>query len=152
MYKPDLRGGSFRFPNVTCTMADLNDLLLVEDDIFVARALERRLAQRGMRACHVSHCGAAAMLTGPFALGIFDIDLPDGDGVELAGELLDRGVVQRAVFYTGSSNTMQLWRARLLGDVFRKSASLSALIDTVLPSPALLMTIDRPRAFEESAL
>ena len=152
MYKPDLRGGLPVVFNVTCTMADFNDLLLVEDDIFIARALERCLAQHGIRARHVSHCGAAALLNGPFALGIFDIDLPDGDGVELARELLDRGVVQRAVFYTGCANATQLWRAGSLGTVFRKSASLSALMDTVLPCPGLPMTIERSRPLEESAL
>jgi DNA-binding response OmpR family regulator len=114
-------------------MALLSDLLVVEDDALVARALWRRLSERGVRTRHVSHCATASALSGPFSAGIFDIELPDGDGVELARDLLSRGVVGRAIFYTGCTNAERLWRARGFGVVFKKPGSLASLMDTELP-------------------
>ena len=116
-------------------MALQSDLLVVEDDALIARALWRRLNERGVRARHVSHCATASALRGPFSVGIFDIDLPDGDGVELARELLGRGVVARVVFYTGCTNAERLWRARGFGAVFKKPGSLASVVDDVVPAP-----------------
>ena len=36
-----------------------------------------------------------------FDVGVFDIELPDGNGVELASELIEEGTVDRAVFFSG---------------------------------------------------
>src|SRR5690606_36670741 len=91
-------------PGSSVDMRCPSDVLLVEDDALIARALWRRLGARGARARHVSHCATALGLSGPYRAAIFDIDLPDGDGVELARRLLGRGVVERAVFYTACSN------------------------------------------------
>jgi ActR/RegA family two-component response regulator len=118
-------------------MTYVSDVLVVEDDALVARALWRRLTARGVRTSHVSHCAGAAALSGPFSAGIFDIDLPDGDGVELARQLLDRGVVGRAVFYTGCNNPERLWRARSFGAVLRKPANLASVVDTLSPGPGI---------------
>lgn len=111
-----------------------SDVLLVEDDALIARALWRRLGARGARARHVSHCATALGLSGPYRAAIFDIDLPDGDGVELARRLLDRGVVERAVFYTACSNPARLARASGLGVVWRKPGSVSRMIDMLWPA------------------
>jgi len=69
------------------------------------------------------------MLTGPFPIGVFDIELPDGDGIELARSLRSRGVVGRVVFYTACSEPQRLARARELGNVFVKTAQLPFLLD-----------------------
>lgn len=119
-------------------MTDVTEVLVVEDDDLVARALWRRLTARGVRTRHVSHCATAVTLSGPFSAGIFDIDLPDGDGVELARELLERGVVRRAVFYTGCSNPERLWRARSFGAVHLKPENMSSLVDTLSPGPGIV--------------
>jgi len=111
------------------------DLLLVEDDLMLARALQRSLTTRGIRARHVARCATAAALGGPFVVGVFDIDLPDGDGVELARLLMLRGIVSRVVFYTACSQPGRLARARDLGPVFVKSGSLATLMDGLVQRP-----------------
>jgi DNA-binding response OmpR family regulator len=114
-------------------MSPTSDLLLVEDDLLLARALQRSLVARGIRARHVARCATAAALRGPFVAGVFDIDLPDGDGVELARLLAFRGVVQRVLFYTACAHPARLARARDLGTVFTKSGNLNPLMDMLLP-------------------
>jgi DNA-binding response OmpR family regulator len=116
-------------------MSKTIDLLLVEDDLLLARAVQRSLGARGIRARHVSRCATAAALKGPFATGIFDIDLPDGDGVDLARLLTFRGVVSRVVFYTACARLPRLARARDLGPVFTKSGNLSSLLDVLTARP-----------------
>jgi DNA-binding response OmpR family regulator len=110
-------------------MSVSSDLLLVEDDLLLARALVRSLATRGIRARHVARCATAAALEGPFRIGVFDIELPDGDGIELARLLTLRGVVSRAVFYTACAEGRRLARARDLGLVFPKSGNLAPLME-----------------------
>ena len=110
-------------------MSPLSELLLVEDDLLLARAVERTLLTRGARVRHVASCTMAAMLTGPFPVGVFDIELPDGDGIELARSLRSRGVVGRVVFFTACTEPQRLARARELGNVFVKTAHLPSLLD-----------------------
>jgi DNA-binding response OmpR family regulator len=110
-------------------MSVSSDLLLVEDDLLLARALARSLGMRGIRARHVARCATAAALRGPFPVGVFDIELPDGDGIELARLLMFRGVVSRAVFYTACAEPRRLARARDLGPVFVKSGNLAPLME-----------------------
>ena len=103
-------------------MTQVNDILLIEDDACLARALVRNLSARGMSVRHVSSASLARGLTERFAVGVFDIDLPDGDGVELAEELLSRRVVARALFHTGCSDRSRLARARGIGPVLAKAS------------------------------
>lgn len=112
------------------------DLLLVEDDLPLARALRRSFVARGLRVLHVPRCAAALALHGHFRAAIFDIDLPDGNGAELARELLSRGVVGRALFYTACSNPDQLARARAIGPLSFKSSPPTALIELFVPRSA----------------
>lgn len=128
-------------------MTEVGDLLLVEDDLMLARALQRSLLARGIHARHVARCATAAALNGPFVLGVFDIDLPDGDGVELARLLMRRGIVRRVVFYTACSSPLRLARAKDLGTVFVKSSHLGSLMDVLLPSAER-----EPRAAAPSSL
>lgn len=110
-------------------MSVSSDLLLVEDDLLLARALTRGLGTRGIRARHVARCATAAALRGPFPIGVFDIELPDGDGIELARLLMFRAVVSRVVFYTACAEPRRLARARALGLVYVKSGNLAPLME-----------------------
>ena len=116
-------------------MTEVGDLLLVEDDVLLARALQRSLVTRGINTRHVARCSTAAGLRGPYVVGVFDIDLPDGDGVELARLLMRRGIVRRVVFYTACSHPVRLARARALGTVFVKSSHLGSLMDVLVARP-----------------
>lgn len=108
------------------------ELLLVEDDLLLARGLERTLQLKGVRVRHASCCAMASLLTGPFPVGVFDIELPDGCGIELARQLAARGVVARVVFYTACTEAQRVARARELGNVFVKSANLHSLLELPL--------------------
>jgi two-component system, NtrC family, response regulator AtoC len=122
-------------------MSSSNDVLIVEDDLLLARALQRSLISKGIVARHVARCATAAGLLGPFVLGVFDIDLPDGDGVELAHQMVREGIVSQVVFYTACCQPARLARARALGAVFVKSSHLSSLMDVLVSRPSREPTI-----------
>jgi CheY-like chemotaxis protein len=103
-------------------------LLVVEDDATVARALARTLSRRGFAVAITRSCAAARALAQRFDLAVLDLDLPDGDGVTLAGELLASGRVPNVFFFTGSSDQGLLARARRLGSVVMKAGGTAPLL------------------------
>ena len=103
-------------------------LLVVEDDVTVARALSRTLARRGFSVAIARSCTAARSLTQPFDFAVLDLDLPDGNGVDLAETLLESGRVPNVLFFTGTSNMALLARARRLGGVVMKSSGTSEVL------------------------
>ena len=103
-------------------------LLVVEDDVAVARALSRTLARRGFSVAIARSCAAARALAQRFDLAILDLDLPDGNGVSLARELLAGGRFASVVFFSGSSDAALLARARRVGTVITKSAGTSEIV------------------------
>jgi ActR/RegA family two-component response regulator len=108
-------------------------LLVVEDDLIVARALSRSLARRGFSVALVGSCKAALALVQTFDFGILDLDLPDGNGVDLARQLLRAGSVPSIVFFTGSYNRALLARARRLGPVVMKSSGIAPVLSCLAP-------------------
>lgn len=123
------------------------DILLVEDDLLLARALCRSLGTRGLAIRHVARCATAAALQGPFPVGIFDVELPDGDGIELARLLSFRKVVSRVVFYTACAEPRRLARARRLGSVFAKSANLTPLMEGIAWRSGAELAVPATRGF-----
>jgi DNA-binding response OmpR family regulator len=112
-------------------------LLLVEDEATLARAMARLLRRSGYDVFLAGACDEAGQAPGTFSLGVFDVDLPDGDGVELAERLLREGVVRRAVFFSGTTNDQQRQRATKLGAFVEKTAGfpqLFAMIQLMLES------------------
>ena len=77
-------------------------VLLVENERPVARAVERLLRRAGYCPTVARNCTEANALRECFDLGIFDIDLGDGHGVDLAEQCLAKGSVRAAAFYTGA--------------------------------------------------
>jgi DNA-binding response OmpR family regulator len=119
-------------------------LLVVEDDVTVARALSRTLARAGFSVAIVRSCGAARTLAQTFDVAILDLDLPDGNGVDLARALLSAGKVPSVLFFTGSSDTALLSRARCMGPVVTKSLGTGPVLELLasMTSEAL----DAPRS------
>lgn len=64
-------------------------ILLVEDELEVARSISRELTRAGFVADHVSSIDEArrALKVLPYALVVLDRRLPDGDGMSLAPEI-----------------------------------------------------------------
>lgn len=97
-------------------------ILVLEDDPTVRRLVVRVIRTIGneiVEAC----CCAEARAVKDCSLGVFDVDLPDGDGVELAQELLRAGQIRAVVFYTGRPVT----RAADVGAVVTKGSDATEL-------------------------
>jgi len=103
-------------------------LLVVEDDVTVARALSRTLARTGYSVAVTRSCSAALALTQSFDFAILDLDLPDGNGVDLARTLLASAKVPSVLFFTSSNDQALLARARCLGSVITKSLGTSPIL------------------------
>lgn len=111
-------------------------VLLVEDDVTVARALSRTLARCGHAVTVARSCSAARTLTHTFDVAILDLDLPDGNGVDLARELIHAGKVPSVVFFTSSTDRALLARARRRGAVVMKASGTGLLLSLLFPDAA----------------
>lgn len=106
-------------------------VLVVEDDVVLARAIARTLATPNLDV-HTAHgCAAAMARSGPYDCGVFDIELPDGNGVDLAEDLLADGRVQVAVFYSSTGDQRSRERAARLGDLVSKAEPIATLRPSV---------------------
>ena len=111
-------------------------LLLVEDDEMLRRALPRLLARLGYDV-HVAASNAEVSDDiGSFEVGIFDINLPDGDGVSLARRLLYSQTVAHAIFYTGSLELDRVDDAAMLGTIVTKMDGIAGLRHALSLTPA----------------
>ncbi|HVU02634.1 MAG TPA: response regulator [Polyangiaceae bacterium] len=128
-------------------------LLLVEDDATLARALARLLRRRKADVFLAGSCEEARAAEGTFSLGVFDVDLPDGDGLSLAAELQTRGVVRRIVFYSGTTDPKTREQARALGIFVEKARGfpdLEAAIFAALAKERTLVAGGDPIQSHES--
>jgi ActR/RegA family two-component response regulator len=105
-----------------------HSLLVVDDDVTLARALARASTRRGFSVVVAGSCTAARALSQTFDFAILDLDLPDGNGVDLARQLLRAGSVPSVVFFTGSGDSALLARARRLGAVVLKSKGIASVL------------------------
>jgi DNA-binding response OmpR family regulator len=102
-------------------------ILIVEDESAVGRALERLLVREGYE-CDVARTHADSLsFSGQYDCGVFDIELPDSDGVDLASSLKGRGVVRQVVFFSGLSDGRSEARARAHGAYVHKSEGIARL-------------------------
>lgn len=106
-------------------------VLIVEDDPSLARMLVRALVRDGLEATVAPSCTAARAATSRFDVGIFDILLPDGDGVAVADELMERGQVRGAIFYSGTTDERILLRASQRARFLPKTAGIRQLVGEV---------------------
>ena len=102
-------------------------VLVVEDSSVLARPLKRFLKHLGYTVHYASSCAEARAFRGPFDVGLFDIELSDGSGINLCLELLATKVVAAAVFYSAVVHPASLQRAAQLGVVVRKTQSAEDL-------------------------
>lgn len=109
-------------------MQSLQRLLVVEDDVTVARALSRTLARAGYSVASARSCAAARSLTQSFDFAILDLDLPDGNGVDLARALMSSGKVPSVLFFTSCTDAALLSRAHCMGSIVMKALGSSPVL------------------------
>jgi CheY-like chemotaxis protein len=109
--------------------------LIVEDDPVVARSIARRLLREGYTVSLAQTCRAARASGAGFQVAVLDLDLPDGNGADLADELLRLGAVRNVVFYTGSLDRAQRERAERFGVVLDKAQALEEVVAALEPFP-----------------
>ena len=103
-------------------------VLLVEVHDVVRRAVARLLSAKGYEVATAASCSKALSQAGPFAVGIFDLSVGDGDGVALAADLLRQGRISRAIFYTGSAEPAQINAASEVGEVISNGDGTKKLL------------------------
>lgn len=131
------------------TQPDAPRALIVEDDPVVARSIARRLLREGYTVSLAQSCRAARAAGKDFRVAVLDLDLPDGNGADLADHLLRHGAVQSIVFYTGTLDNLQRERAGSFGSVFDKSSDLEDIVAALEPlptAPPVSLMAPSPRA------
>ncbi|HEX2733839.1 MAG TPA: response regulator [Polyangiaceae bacterium] len=106
-------------------------LLHVENDPLVARALARLLRIHGYDVQTVLSYASGTLITEKFDIGLFDIDLGDGDGVELAEQLQAKNLIKTTLFFTARTDTDTAARASLLGPVISKTAEIDVVLEAL---------------------
>jgi CheY-like chemotaxis protein len=95
--------------------------LLVDDSPVVRRVLTQRLEEAGFEVrAEASAADARAVDATTLACAVVDIELPDGSGADLAGELLQRCPSLPVAFFTAGASPAVLAHARTHGPVFTK--------------------------------
>lgn len=122
-------------------------LLHVENDPLVAKAFKRLFRIHGFEVGSVLSYSEGRAVNGHFDLAVMDIDLGDGDGVDLAARLLERGIVDQVVFLTARTDAETARRASRFGPVVSKTAGsdtlLEALRDCLRDTPSASHVRDR---------
>jgi DNA-binding NarL/FixJ family response regulator len=116
---------------VVSHQSTVRNVLVVEDQPWVARAVRRALGQVGYRVELALSCTEARAACGPFDAGVFDLELPDGCGFSLARELLAECIIARVLFFTASTERSLLENVSHLGPVIPKREGLVALMRTL---------------------
>lgn len=109
----------------------MHRLLHVENDPLVARALARLLRIHGYEVGTVLSYAEGRALTERYEIGLFDIDLGDGDGVELAQHMKQCGLVEHILFFTARSDTDTAARASTIGPVISKTSEIDAVLAAI---------------------
>ncbi len=107
------------------------NLLLVEDNAAVGRAIAKSLRAQGHTVTLVNTCAEARAATSYHDVGVFDIALPDGDGIELCEQLLKDRRLGGALFCSGSVDDLLIERAQETARVISKEASFWELCNAI---------------------
>ena len=102
-------------------------ILVVADDTDTRRRVMLELAEEGRQVTTADSGVVARALAGTFDVGVFDIELADASGPELAEEMLQAGRLGRVVFFSGATWQALLRRAASLGPVVSKESGPAAM-------------------------
>jgi CheY-like chemotaxis protein len=107
------------------------NLLLVEDNPAVGRAIAKSLRAQGHAVTLVHSYAEARAATGYHDVGVFDITLPDGDGIDLCEQLLRERRIGGALFCSGSVDDLLIERAQETAPVVSKEVSFWELCSAI---------------------
>ncbi len=114
------------------TRVRVPSVLVVDDSRPLRLVIKRMLERQGMVVTTAGSRAAGLAQTGHFVVGVFDLDLGDGTGVEVAAHLLGTGQVLHCVFFSGGASEPVMERARELGSLLSKGDGVSPLVTQVL--------------------
>ncbi len=106
-------------------------VLVVDDNEPLALVISRVFTTRGLQVDTARSIAEASALERHYTVGVFDIELGDGSGVDLAERMVLANQVERVVFFTGGVAPMQLARAERLGPVFDKGRGVADVADWI---------------------
>ena len=106
-------------------------LLIIEDYPPLAKVIAIGLGRRGHEVERAGSARRALEAEGEFDCVVLDIDLPDGNGVDVARELIDRGNTKLVVFFSATRDPEARQSALHLGPFVDKTESVDSLFDLV---------------------
>jgi two-component system OmpR family response regulator len=99
----------------------MRTVLLVDDSAVARRVLARRLEAEGFQVSEASSMATARKADfASLGCAIIDLELPDGDGTDLARALLEKRPALPVAFFTMGSAPSLVEGARARGPVFLK--------------------------------
>ena len=82
----------------------MKKILIVEDDTILNKTLSYNLVSEGYETASAYSCAMARdLLKGCFHLALLDVNLPDGNGLTLCGEIRKRWPETYIIFLTGKA-------------------------------------------------
>jgi len=105
--------------------------LVVEDFPPLASAIRWALVGAGHTAVNCHTVKATLSLQDSFDYAVLDIDMPDGNGIDLAEQLCRENRVASLVFFTGTRDRELLERAARMGLVVDKAAGCKCLMSAI---------------------
>lgn len=109
-------------------------VLVIEDDPTVARALRRAFLVRSVKCEIASSAKEVRESVEKYKLAIVDVNLPDGNGIDLYDELRSGDRVGAGIFFTATADENDKERATRLGLVIPKSEGVDAAVSLALAS------------------
>lgn len=95
---------------------DQTQALIIEDDAILRRSLQRALTKLGWQVGEAEDVGSAVQaLKARPALVVLDVNLPDGDGVDLAGHIAQLRPMPLTLAISGQASAEQAFRLKALG-------------------------------------
>jgi CheY-like chemotaxis protein len=104
-------------------------VLVVEDFPPLAKGLVRALKHAGYAVQMAASRAEARHVEGCFDAAIVDLELPDGSGIDVAGELRACGQAQEFIFFTACRDAGLLASAAAIGRVVDKGAGVAILLE-----------------------
>lgn len=108
----------------------MKKILIVEDDTILNKTLSYNLVSEGYETASAYSCAMARdLLKGCFHLALLDVNLPDGSGLTLCGEIRKRWPETYIIFLTANDRESDMLRGYEAGgaDYFTKPFSVAVL-------------------------